>query len=115
MNIDSLFAVICTADLDTAELFYATLFGRDADDHPMDGLVQWRDVGGVGVQIVQVADKAGSGLLTVVTPDMATARRDLAARGLQLGNDVEGDFGIIARIDDPDHNRITLTEPPHGM
>lgn len=115
MNIDNLYAVICTANITEAETFYAALFGRPPDDRPMDGLVQWREVGGSGIQLVLDADKAGHGLLTIVTPDMAAARSDLATHGLELGDDVQGDFGIVAQIDDPDHNRITFAEPPQGM
>lgn len=115
MDIDNLYAAICTADMAEAEAFYAVLFGRPPDDRPMDGLVQWREVGGSGVQLVLDADKAGHGLLTIVTPDMSATRSDLATGGLDLGEDVRGDFGIVAQIDDPDHNRITLAEPPQGI
>lgn len=53
--------------------------------------------------------------MTIVTPDMATARQDITSASLDLGRDIQGDFGIVAQIDDPDGNRITLAEPPKGM
>jgi len=54
-------------------------------------------------------------LVTIVTPDMAAARRQLTSNGLKLEDDVEGDFGVIAQISDSDGNRITLAEPPSDM
>lgn len=115
MQILGLFAAIPVTDMDRAERFYAALFGRAPDDRPMDGLVQWRPFNDAGVQLIRDADGAGHGSLTIVTPDMATAREDLAANDLELEDDVQGDFGIIAQISDPDGNRITLAEPPRQM
>ena len=40
------------------------------------------------------------------------ARARLAGVGIDTGDIVRGDFGAIARIDDPEGNRITLAEPP---
>lgn len=115
MMIQGLFAVVSTADMDASEAFYTGLIGRTPDDRPMDGLVQWRDLAGAGLQIVRDPGKAGSSLATLVTPDMAMARAALKRAGLTLGEDVHGDFGIIAQIDDPDGNRLTLAEPPKSI
>jgi predicted enzyme related to lactoylglutathione lyase len=51
-------------------------------------------------------------MITIVTPTMAKIRKTLGAGGLQLESDFQGDFGIIAQINDPDGNRLTLAEPP---
>jgi hypothetical protein len=61
------------------------------------------------------ADRAGQSNMTIVVPNMSVARGELRERGLDLGDNIQGDFGIIAQIDDPDGNRITLAEPPHGL
>ncbi|UZD69378.1 VOC family protein [Brucella sp. JSBI001] len=115
MNIQGLFAVVSTADMDASEAFYTALIGRAPDDRPMDGLIEWRNLAGAGLQVAHDAGKAGSSEVTLVTPDMAAARRALADAGLTLGEDIQGDFGIIAQIDDPDGNRLTLAEPPKAM
>lgn len=112
MEIEGLYAVVSTANMERAEAFYTGLLGREPDDRPMDGLVQWRSLDNAGIQVALDPDKAGHSQITIVTPDMATTRDDLAGRGLQLGEDIHADFGIIAQIDDPDQNRLTLAEPP---
>lgn len=107
-----MYAVVHVDDMDRGETFYSTLSGRRPDDRPMDGLVQWRDVAGSNLQLVEDADRAGSSALTLVTPDMAAARRDLETGGIEVGPDNSADYGVVARISDPDGNRITLAEPP---
>ena len=115
MDIQGLFAVACVSDMATSTQWYACLIGRGPDDRPMETLVQWRNLGGAGLQLVVDADKAGTSLITIVTPAMDRAREKLTAASLKLGPDIQGDFGTIAQIDDPDGNRITLAEPPKGM
>jgi predicted enzyme related to lactoylglutathione lyase len=45
-------------------------------------------------------------------PKMDNARRSLEEIGVKLTGEMEGDYGKIAQIADPDGNRITLAEPP---
>lgn len=115
MNIQGIYAAVSVGDLERAEAFYTALLGSGPDDRPMDGLVQWRPVHEGGVQVFVDVERAGRGSMTIVTQDMATARRHLELNGLALGADVQGDFGVIAQISDPDGNRITLMEPPRTM
>ncbi|MFC3713217.1 VOC family protein [Sphingoaurantiacus capsulatus] len=112
--LQGLFAVACVSDMAASEAWYEKLLGRPADDHPMPTLTQWR-WGPAGIQLVHDADRAGKSLMTIVVPEMSATRRALASRGIAFGDDMQGDFGIIAQIDDPDGNRITLAEPPRGF
>lgn len=109
MRIQELFAVVATADMDRAETFYTSVMGRGPDERPMDGLIQWRGLP-ENLQIVQAAENAGRSMITIITPDLTAARQELREAGLKLGEDIQGDFGIIAQIDDPDGNRLTLAE-----
>jgi predicted enzyme related to lactoylglutathione lyase len=43
---------------------------------------------------------------------MDEARRALEEIGVMLTDELEGNYGRIAQITDPDGNRITLAEPP---
>lgn len=115
MHVQAIYATVSVSDPERAEAFYAALFGRGPDDRPMDGLIQWRPVDDSGVQILVDGDRAGRSSMTLVTPDMDNARRQLESNGLDLEPDLQGDFGVIAQISDPDGNRITLTEPPRDM
>lgn len=112
MQIQGIYAALATASMDRAEKFYAQLFDRGPDDRPMDGLIQWRDVVGANIQIFHDPEKAGSGRLTIVVPKMDDARHSLQAMGAELTGEMEGDYGRIAQLADPDGNRITLAEPP---
>lgn len=115
MEIQSVYTVASVADMNRGEAFYTALIGRGPDDRPMDGLIQWRGIGTAGIQVSLDASKAGHSLMTIVTPDMEAARNALKGAGLELGEDIQGDFGVLAQIDDPDGNRLTLAEPPKGF
>lgn len=115
MEIQGLYGVVATVEMKTAEAFYSGLIGRGPDDRPMDNLIQWRNLAGAGIQIVNDPAKAGSSLLTIVVPNMTEARKATKSHGLTLGEDIKGDFGVIAQIKDPDGNLVTLAEPPQGF
>lgn len=115
MDVMGIFAVACVSDMERSVAWYSKLIGREPDDRPMDTLVQWRNPGAGGVQLFLDAARAGRSLITIVTPLMAKARAGLDAAGVKLGPDVAGDWGIIAQVDDPDGNRLTLAEPPKGF
>ncbi|EJC84264.1 lactoylglutathione lyase family protein [Rhizobium leguminosarum bv. trifolii WSM2297] len=112
MQIQGIYAALATANMDSAEKFYTQIFDRNPDDRPMDGLIQWRNVAGGNIQIFHDKENAGSGRLTIVVPKMENARKSLAEIGVKLTGELEGDYGRIAQLTDPDGNRITLAEPP---
>lgn len=112
MDIQGLFAVICVSDLDQSVDSYSRLVGREPDDRPMDWLVQWRDLSGAGLQLVLDRERAGDSHATIVTPDLANARKKLAAVSIEPETESGGDFGSVATINDPDGNQIWLVEPP---
>lgn len=111
MQIHRLFAVACISDMPRSVKWYADFIGREPDERPMEGLAQWRESNGCGLQLVLDVERAGASLITIVIPEMNRARQMLAAAQLELGPNIEGDFGVIAQISDPDGNRITLAEP----
>ncbi|RFB88787.1 lactoylglutathione lyase [Rhizobium leguminosarum bv. trifolii] len=112
MRIQRIYAALATASMDRAEHFYTRLFEREPDDRPMDGLIQWRGIAGANIQIFYDKEHAGSGRLTVVVPKIDEVRKTLEKMGLKLTGELEGDYGRIAQLADPDGNRITLAEPP---
>lgn len=112
MQIQGIYAALATASIDLAEKFYTQIFDREPDDRPMDGLIQWRNVAGANIQIFHDKENAGSGRLTIVVPKLENARKSLDELGVKLTGELEGDYGRIAHLTDPDGNRITLAEPP---
>ena len=44
--------------------------------------------------------------------DLAAERRRLKGHGIDLGDDIPGDYSTLAQLSDPDGNLITLASPP---
>lgn len=115
MTINRVDAVMSTTQIGRAYEWYARLFGRASDRHPMVDLYEWHFPNG-GVQLVADATGAGRSLLTVVVGSLDAARHEMQTRDLVLGSVAGGNFAEVAQIADPDGNRITFAEPrtsPH--
>ena len=108
--IDQVYAVVSTAQLSRAHEWYARLFGRASDLHPMAEVHEWYFVNG-GVQLVEDAGRAGNSMLTVIVGSLDKARAEMRTRALELGPANGGDFATVAQIHDPDGNQITFAEP----
>jgi predicted enzyme related to lactoylglutathione lyase len=110
VNMDKVYAVISTRRLEQAKDWYARLFGRGPDLHPMGEVYEWY-VGDGGVQLVDDAKRAGQSMLTVIVSDLEASRAALQSRQLSLGRSSGGDFARIAQISDVDGNQVTLAQP----
>jgi predicted enzyme related to lactoylglutathione lyase len=108
--ISKVYAVISTAQLARAHAWYAQLFGRRSDLHPMAEVHEWYFANG-GVQLVADAERAGRSMLTLIVSDLEAARAELQTRHLSLGPATASDFAIVAQIRDPDGNQLTFAEP----
>lgn len=64
------------------------------------------------MQVIHDPERAGSGLLTLAVDDLAAYVAALEERGLGPGpvDDRTSSKFLIATVDDPDGNRITLVE-----
>jgi catechol 2,3-dioxygenase-like lactoylglutathione lyase family enzyme len=113
MSIDAVLAGIPVAEFDAAVGWYETLLGRPADDRPMEGLADWHFAGTGSVQVVQDAERAGKGLLTLSVDDLADFVSDLEERGLRPGpiDDTTSTKVLFLTIADPEGNAVTLVEP----
>ena len=109
MTIEHVLAVVPVSDLAAADAWYEALFGRPADNRPMPSLVEWQATGAGWVQVTVDAERAGSGLLNLAVDDLAAAREELAARGVETGEIQTVTKGVeLAPTSDPDGNTITL-------
>jgi glyoxylase I family protein len=70
MSIEHVLAVVPVADFEAAHAWYERLFGRPADNLPMEGLAEWRLTDGGWVQVTLDAGRAGSGLLNIAVDDL---------------------------------------------
>lgn len=109
MSIEHVLAVVPVADFDGAHQWYERLFGRPADNAPMDGLVEWQVTDGGWVQVAQDAERAGSTLLNLAVDDLDRHLAEVAGRGLTPGAVAPVSKGVqLSAIRDPDGNTITF-------
>ncbi|WP_126976159.1 VOC family protein [Frigidibacter oleivorans] len=115
ITVQGIYAAAIVEDFDAGVAWYERFMGRPADDTPIPGMAQWRNMGGAGLQVWEEAERAGQAIMTIVVPDLATEKARLAAAGMELINEASGDFGAVAQLIDPEGNRINLAEPPRGF
>ncbi len=110
MTIQHVLAVVPVADFDAAHAWYARLFGRPADNVPMEGLlVEWRVTETGWVQVTLDAERAGSALLNFAVDDLERHIAETSGRGLTPGPVETVSKGVqLAAIRDPSGNRITF-------
>jgi glyoxylase I family protein len=110
MSIDHVLAVVPVADFEAARAWYERLFGRPADNLPMEGLlVEWRVTGSGWVQVTRDADCAGSTLVNFAVDDLDQHVADVSGRGLAPAAIETVSKGVrLSAIRDPDGNTITF-------
>lgn len=113
MTIQHVLAGITANEFDTAVRWYEQLLGRSPDARPMDGLAEWNVPGSGTIQVIHQPERAGNSLLTLRADDLRSLVAELNDRGLAVGpvDDTTSDKVLIATVDDPDGNTITLVQP----
>jgi predicted enzyme related to lactoylglutathione lyase len=111
MEMEVLFAAVPVAEFAAAVGWYEQLFGRSADVVAHDREVMWRVAEGGWLYVVEDAERAGRGLVTISVPSLDAAVQDAAARGLDVGTtNAVGDAGRKAVLTDPAGNSVALIE-----
>jgi glyoxylase I family protein len=109
MAINHVLAVVPVADIDTARDWYEHLLGRTPDNHPMEGLAEWRVTDTGWLQVWEDPDRAGTALLNFAVDDLAAHLDELASRGLSPGEVQTVNKGVqLTAVTDPDGNTITF-------
>jgi catechol 2,3-dioxygenase-like lactoylglutathione lyase family enzyme len=115
--------VVPVSDVDRAKAFYATLGWRlDADFASGDGwrVIQFTPPGSAcsvifGNNVTAAAPGSAQGLYLVVS-DLASVRRDLIARGIDVGQPFHDADGVYAGADEPylfGRVRLSGADPDH--
>lgn len=112
MNLQKAYASLRVADLDAAESWYTKLLGRGPDHRPMDTLLHWELFEHGGLMVSTSDEIAARGVLFLYVGNLAAERSRLEGVGIQLGDDDEGDYSMLAQVRDADGNLITLASPP---
>jgi glyoxylase I family protein len=113
MSVDHVLAVIPVADFEAAHAWYERLFGRPADNLPMEGqLVEWRVTDSGWVQVTRDADRAGSVLVNFAVDALDQHVAEVSGRGLAPGTIETVNKGRAAirhpAMRDPEGNTITF-------
>ena len=116
MPITDVLAGLPVTSLDAALDWYERLFGRPPDARPMDGLADWHFADTSTVQLVEDAERAGGGLLTLTTSDVQAQAEALRQRGVDIEpvDETTSEKVLFASVSDPEGNLITLVERKPG-
>lgn len=112
MKLQKIYTALLTSDLKSAEEWYTKLLGRGPDNRPMNTLVQWELYDQIGLALSTDTEIAGTGVLFLYVDDVAAERQRLKGLGIELGENIKGDYSTLAQIRDPDGNLLTLATPP---
>jgi catechol 2,3-dioxygenase-like lactoylglutathione lyase family enzyme len=112
MNLHRIYTALLTADLAAAEAWYTKLFGRGPDHRPMETLLHWELFDQGGLMLSNSGEIAGKGVMFLYVADLPSERRRLRGLGIELADDIQGDYSTLAQLRDPDGNLITLATPP---
>jgi hypothetical protein len=112
MAITDVLAALPVPAVDDAIQWYTRLLGRPPDARPMPGLADWHFSGTGSLQLVEDANRAGGGLVTLTIDDVKTYVVGLAERGIDAGSvdDTTSDKVFFVSVEDPYGNSITLVQ-----
>ena len=105
---DKIFAQLSCTDLSRSIAWFSSIFGREPDALPMNGLAEWHH-GGAGFQLFQ-GENAGRGTLTLIVIGLQDEHRRLSEAGLEPGTIESADYVELFRVRDPDDNLVVLAQ-----
>lgn len=108
MSIETIFAHVSCADIETSIPWYEKLFAKPPGRRPMPGLAEWQFSDSAEVQLHEEKKHAGAGTLTLGVLPLEPERQRLETAGLRPGP-IEATAGYFAlRLRDPDGNLVVL-------
>lgn len=110
MAITNILANVSCSDLERSAEWYRTIFERDADQNPMDGLLEWHH-GVAGFQLFHGPDNAGHCTVTLLVDDVRLERERLSQ--FAPGDIQQANYVTVFQLRDPDGNLVVLAQPGH--
>lgn len=113
MAINAVLAVIPVAEFDDACEWYASFFGRPADQHPMDSLAEWHLTDAGIVQVLHDPGMSGRTMVNFFIDDLDNRVAELTTTGITTTDVVVVASGRqrLVTCADPDGNQLGLLEP----
>lgn len=108
MGIATIFACVSCRHMRVSRPWYETLFGRPPLRQPSPQIAEWQFSESAEVQLCEQPADAGHGRLVLGVLPLQQEWDRLAAAGLGPGPIEETEGYFVARLDDPDGNRIVL-------
>jgi len=112
MKLQKSYTALFSADIAAAEAWYSKLLGRAPDYRPMPTMVQWELSLGGGLIVTTDELFKGKGVVFLIVENVAAERQRLQKVEITLGEDMQGDYSILAQVRDADGNLVTLATPP---
>jgi predicted enzyme related to lactoylglutathione lyase len=109
MPIDNALASVAVKDLAVAERWYRRLLGR-AGSKPMPEVIEWKFPSGGGLQVYDLAERAGRCSFTLVVRDIESEIKKLDGMGVDTSKRTSTHQVKTVMITDPDGNHIALAE-----
>lgn len=111
MAVIRVLAAIPVADMDLSLAWYGRLFGRPADDIPMEEAAAWHLTPSGSLQLVHNPDHAGTGFVTLAVDDIdaEVAAAKEGGLGLQHAPGASTMFRL-ASVRDPDGNLLSFAQ-----
>ncbi|WP_405066948.1 VOC family protein [Kribbella sp. NBC_01510] len=112
MAINAVLAVIPVGQFDTACDWYASFFGRPADQRPMDSLAEWHLIDAGIVQVFHDPGKAGRTTVNFLVDDLDERVGRLTATDIATADPLVVASGRqrLVTCTDPDGNQLGLLE-----
>ncbi len=111
MVLTTIVAQLSCSELERSTDWFATIFDRNPDARPMQGLAEWHHGPSAGFQLYQNPADAGHGTLTLIVRDVRAEHARLSFDGIRPGNIETADYMMILRLRDPDRNLVVLAQP----
>ena len=77
-----------------------------------DTLLHWELFDHGGLMLSRSKEIAACGVMFLYVNDLVAERRRLQNLGIELGDDIKGDYSTLAQVRDADGNLIILASPP---
>jgi hypothetical protein len=109
--ISHLFAAIPVADVGLSVMWYERLVGRAPDLLPNEREACWQLTETGWVYLILDADRAGTGLVTLLVDDLDGFIAEVDERGVEMGTvEPVGDSGRSVVLADLDGNRLQVAQ-----
>jgi predicted enzyme related to lactoylglutathione lyase len=114
VSVDYVLVALPVLRRDRAVAWFETVLGRPPDMLPHDAEAVWRLTDSASVYVVEDAERAGRGVLTLIVADLDEAVAAVGSRrGPVSALEEVPDAGRKAIFYDPDGNRVELVELLH--